>query len=155
MGLDKNKRGILTPGESDSIGESKYLSQVLTVAQIQGMNATPFNLIPAPLSTVSITIDYIVFKVMAGSAAFSGGGTVQFQYHTSPNTVLHTGTIAAAVLTGATSTPTRVALFPGFGSSGLTLEAGSGVDITNNGSAFTGGTGAAITVYIKYRKINL
>ena len=78
MGLDKNKRGILTPGESDSIGESKYLSQVLTVAQIQGMNATPFNLIPAPLSTVSITIDYIVFKVMAGSAAFSGGGTVQF-----------------------------------------------------------------------------
>jgi hypothetical protein len=153
--FSKNQRVLLCPGGSDGIGWSKNALVTLTAANIQGMNATPFSVLPAPAATVALAIDHIIFKVMAGSAAFSGGGTVQFQYHASPNTVVHTGTIAASVLTGATSTPTRVALYPGFGSSGLTLEVGTGLDITNNGSAFTGGTGAVVLIYFKYREIAL
>lgn len=155
MGMDKNKRAILTPGMSDGVGDSKFATLSLTVAQIQGMNGTPVSVLPAAAANVSIIIDHIIFEVKGGSAAFSGGGTVQFQYHVAPNTVVHTGTIAASVLTGASNSSfTRIALFPGFGSSGLALTAASGIDITNSSAAFTGGTGATINVYIKYRKIN-
>jgi len=87
------------------------------------------------------------------STAFTGGGTINFQYHTSTTIVPLASTIPATFLTGAAGTALNQ-LAPNTQANGLAIPANEGVDITNATAGFAAGTGVAY-VYIRYRIITL
>lgn len=141
----------------DSSGIAPGVVQVASVslaaADIIGMNGTPVQILAAPGSGKAIVVESIVFEMIRSSTAFTGGGAVSFQYHTTTTSVPHAGSIQASVVTGAAGT-VLVALGPNVGSNGLVVPANEGIDITNATAAFAAGTGTA-KVFIKYRVITV
>lgn len=154
MGLDKNKRGILTPEVADGISGVKAISVTLTAAQLAAMHTTPVNIIPAQGAGICIVIETVIFKMIATSTAYTGGGAVNLQYHTSPNAVPHSGTVPASVVTTATPGSSFSFMDGASGTNALLVPANDGVDITNASGAFAVGTGTAL-VYVVYRKMKL
>jgi hypothetical protein len=144
---------VFAPGFFDGLSMSKSKVVLLSTAQLEGMFATPLTILSPDKSGDLIVIDNIVFQMTPGSGAFTGGGAVQFQYHTSPNGVVHAGTIPASVVNSSSAgVLSYTNLGPNVGSSGLTIPAGSSVDITNAGGAFGAGNGSA-KVYFRYREV--
>lgn len=140
-----------------AFGGSSVLQEAavnLTAANLIAMGTTPVSILPAPGAGKVIFVEDIVFEMKRTATAFTNGGTVNFQYHTTTTSIPHAGTIAASVLTTAGAATTVTHLGPQTGSSGLLLPANEGIDITNGTAAFATGTGTA-TVFIKYRIITL
>jgi hypothetical protein len=95
----------------------------------------------------------VLFEITRTATAFTGGGVVSLQYHTTTTSVPHAGTIAASVVTGAAGT-VQTYLGPNVGANGLVIPANEGIDITNATAAFAAGTGTA-KVFVKYRVVTL
>jgi len=112
----------------------------LTAAQLIAMNATPLEIVTGVAGTAyEVTDCTIVFDY--GTTQFTGGGAVVIE--DSANTA-RTGTLAAAVITAAADSVTKVV-----GNAG-TLLVGSGLYITNATAAFATGDGVA-RIKLSYR----
>lgn len=142
------------PGGPHLIDVPKIACVALTAAQIIAMGTTPVSILPAPGAGKAILVDSILFGMTRTGTAFTGGGAINFQYHTTTNSVPHSGTIPATLVTtgGAGSAQTR--LGPDVSSNGLVVPANEGIDITNATAPFAAGTGTA-KVFIRYRVITL
>lgn len=120
----------------------------LTAAQIIAMGTVPVAILAAPASNKAYVVRAINCKITRTSTAFTGGGVVSFQYHTTTSSVPHAGTIPASFFTGSAGVAYNT-LGPNVGANGLTLAPGEGIDITNATAAFAAGTGT-MEVLIEY-----
>lgn len=127
----------------------------LTAAQFNGMDTTPVSVLAAQGAGTIIIPTLISMELIYGSAQFSGGGPVGFQYG---NTAALGGTKAtntevAADFTGATSnTVYNFVTATGTGSELPTsAAANAALYISNSSAAFTVGTGATFKGTIFYR----
>lgn len=170
MGINKSKRPFSAPGftEAASTGNTtggilasefaphvmRTASVALTAAQIIAMGTTPVTILAAPGAGLSIVVREIVFEMKRTATAFTGGGAVSFQYHTTTSSVPHAGTVASSVVTTAGAATVTVLLAPNAGATGLVIPSNEGIDITNATAAFAAGTGTA-NVFLTYRIITL
>ncbi len=130
------------------------LSMNLSTAQIQGMNATPIQVLAAQGTHTLIMIYFMKFEYIFNTTAFSGGGTVQLQYG---NAVNASGCV---ICTGLDLTLSSSGLFYGaadqqqflFGIGVVNPVSeiiNQGIYITNGSAPFTGGgsSSGSLTVY--------
>jgi hypothetical protein len=128
----------------------------LTAAQINGMYATPVQLIAAPGAGKLILIDSILWDIAFVSAQYAAGGAIAAQYG---NTVhgagpAASGTLAAASLNGVAAS----GFLSNAGSAGLLNVAASAsentaVYLSNATGAFTTGD-STVHLYIRYRVVS-
>lgn len=124
----------------------------LTAAQVNGMYATPVQLIAAPGSGKLILIDSILWDIAFVSAQYAAGGAIQAQYG---NTVHGAGSPASASIAAATLNGVAASGFIANGSGAATLNAPATVEntavyLSNATAAFTTGD-STVTLYIRYR----
>jgi len=125
----------------------------LTAAQVNGMYATPVQLLPAPGAGKLIIIDSILWDIAFVSAQYAAGGAIAAQYG---NTIhgagpAASGTLAAASLNGVAAS----GFLSNAGSAGLLNVAASAsentaVYLSNASAAFTTGD-STVNLYIRYR----
>jgi hypothetical protein len=147
---------IVTGGATNAVQFALQLT--LTAAQLIAMYAAPVAIILAKAVGVGIVIDQIVFQMKATATAFTGGGIVTFQYGVSVHgggTLVHAGSIPAAVITAGSAGSTLTLLSPTAAASGLTVPTdgttASGLYISNATAPFAAGTGTGIvTVFGEY-----
>lgn len=131
-----------------------FLTKNLLTSDIQGMNATPIQVLPNQGAHTLIVIYFMQFQYIFNTTAFSGGGTVQLQYGNSGSPQ------AAVICTGLNLTSNTSALFYGaadqqfslFGVGPVSPVSGvinQGLYITNQSAPFTGGgtSSGIITLY--------
>lgn len=127
----------------------------LTAAQVNGMYATPVQLIAAPGAGKLILIDSILWDIAFVSAQYAAGGAIAAQY----GATIHgagpaaSGTLAAASLNGVAAS----GFLSNAGSAGLLNVAASAsentaVYLSNATAAFTTGD-STVNLYIKYRVV--
>lgn len=127
----------------------------LTAAQINGMYATPVQLIAAPGSGNLIVIDSILWDVAFGTTQFAAGGAIAAQYG---NTVHGAGPAASGTLAAATLNAVAASSFlanSGFGSVldvAKSASLNTAVYISNASAAFTTGDSTA-TLYVRYHVV--
>jgi hypothetical protein len=124
----------------------------LTAAQVNGMYATPVQLLAAPGSGKLILIDNILWDIAFVSAQYAAGGAIQAQYG---NTVHGVGSPASASIAAATLNGVAASGFIENGSGAATLNApatvkNTAVYISNATAPFTTGD-STVTLYVKYR----
>lgn len=134
------------------ISDSHLRRLDLTAANLIAMFTTPISLLPAGatgnnygLAEVDCyLIERVLLVMTPGSVAFTGGGTVNLQFHTTTSSVPHAGTIPASIITAtANSAQTYTHLGGNVGANGLVVPGGEGVDITNGSGVFAAGNGKA------------
>ena len=125
----------------------------LTAAQIIAMGTVPVAILAAPGAGKALIVENILFEITRTATAFTGGGTVNLQYHTTTSSIPHAGTIPAAIVTGGAGTVQSL-LGPYSSANALVVPANEGIDITNATAAFATGTGTA-KVFVKYRTVTL
>jgi hypothetical protein len=157
MGIDKLYRPVLAPGfkiqqPDGSHSDIQSARVFLSAAQLMEMYVSPVPILLAPSSGYAIVVELVEFEIIEGGTAFTAGGTISLVYH-GTNTPVHAGSILASDLTGASGT-TLIGLGPSVATNGITIPAGTGVDITNATQAFATGNGAAV-VLIQYRIVEL
>jgi hypothetical protein len=145
IGVDANNNVVFADGSTLSAATVS-----LTAANIIAMNGAPVSILAAPGAGKAIVVKQILFEMTRTSTAFTGGGTVEFDYHGS--SIAHTGTIAAAVVTGGAGSQNVV--LGNASATALTVPANLGIDITNGSTAFAAGTGTA-KVQIWYSIVTL
>lgn len=131
----------------------KYVTVDLTAAQINGMAATPVEIIPA-VSGKAIILDDMVLDLTGTATQFANGGVVNLQYKntaTGAGTTLHAD-IAAAVVTGATARIITKRVAKDLSSVATADITGVGVFISNKTAAFITGTGTA-KVIVRYHLV--
>ncbi len=156
MGVEKqSQRQLLVSGQNSHKGQviSDFTVIPLTAAQLIAMGTTPVSILPAPGASKVIVPTMIGMSIKRTSTAFTTGGVLNFQYHTTTSIVPHVGTIAAAFVTGAAGSAFTL-LGPSDSATGLLLPANEGIDITNATAAFAAGTGTA-KVFIWYNILTL
>jgi hypothetical protein len=127
----------------------QIVSVTLTQGQVQGMSATPQQILAAPGAGLSYYVNSCVLINNFNTSAFAGGGVVVLQY---ANTALGAGlnalstTFAATVVTGAATRWASLAA-PNAGTS-ITATANLGLFLSNQTGAFTGGNAASTLVCI-------
>lgn len=125
----------------------------LSAAQLIAMGTTAVAILATPGSGKALIVENFLFEMTRSATAFTGGGAVSFQYHTTTTSVPHAGSIAATVVTGGAGT-VQTYLGPNVGTNGLVIPSNEGIDITNATAAFAAGTGTA-KVFVKYRVVTL
>lgn len=130
----------------------KTLTVNLSSANITGMFATPFEIIPAPGAGKVIAFETVVFSFTYVSIAYANGGEVRLQGN-GTTTKLFTAPVADTGPMRGTASFVRYAVAE-TGAGAITLVANTAVNITNAGSAFDTGNSTA-KVFIKYRIITL
>lgn len=124
---------------------AQYREVNLTAAQINGMAATPVEIIPA-VAGKAVILDSFVFDLTGTATQFAGGGVVNLQYKntaTGAGTTLHAD-IAATVVTGATGRVITQRIPKDLSATATADITGIGVFISNKTAAFTTGTGTAV-----------
>jgi len=139
--------------EGTIVGGLSTARVALTAAQLQAMNGAPVQILPAPGAGKTIVPQSVAFLMTRTATAYTGGGAIQLQYHTTTTSVAHTGTIPATVLTTAGAGKSTTLLGDPSGASGTPLPVNEGIDITNATAAFATGTGTAV-VLISYAIIS-
>ena len=125
----------------------------LTAAQVNGMYATPVQLLPAPGAGKLIIIDSILWDVAFVSAQYAAGGAIAAQYG---NTIHGAGPAASATLAAATLNGVAASSFLGEAGSSTVLDVAktaslnTAVYISNASAAFTTGD-STVNLYIRYR----
>jgi hypothetical protein len=127
----------------------KVLSFPLTAAQLESMHTTAITIFPAPPTGQAIIPVYFAFIMYAGSAAFTGGGTVNLQYHTNTSIAPFASTVPASVVTEATPGTYLYYLDP---TANFAPPLADGIDITNGSAVFAAGNGTAKCI-MAYRVI--
>jgi len=128
----------------------------LTAAQINGMYATPVQLIAAPGAGKLIIIDSILWDVAFVSAQYAAGGAIAAQYG---NTIHGAGPAASATLAAATLNGVAASSFLGEAGSSTVLDVAktaslnTAVYISNASAAFTTGD-STVNLYIRYRIVS-
>lgn len=166
MGFNKSKRVNLTPGfkeygtTANPLGgiQATELAQhvlrtaivSLSAAQLIAMGTVPVSILAAPGAGFALVDTSFLFEMTRTSTAFTGGGVVSFQFHTTTTSVPHSGTIPAAIVTTGGAGTVQSYLGPYAGASALVIPANEGIDITNAGGAYAAGTGTA-KIFVKYR----
>lgn len=115
----------------------------LTAAQLIAMGTTAVSVLPAPGAGKALVLLMAILTVKRTATAFTGGGVVSLQYHTTTSSVPHAGTVPAAIITGAAGSVAHQ-LGPNTGVNGLVIPANEGIDVTNASAAFAAGTGTAV-----------
>jgi len=126
----------------------------LSAAQLIAMGTVPVSILAAPGAGKAILVKEILFEMTRTGTAFTGGGAINFQYHTTTGSIPHSGAIPASLVTSGGAGTAQTALGQNTGSNGLVIPANEGIDITNATAAFATGTGTA-KVLIKYRIVTL
>jgi hypothetical protein len=126
----------------------------LSAAQLIAMGTVPVSILAAPGAGKAILVEQILFEMTRTGTAFTGGGALNFQYHTTTTSVPHAGTIPATLVTTGGAGSAQTALGMNVGANGLVIPSNEGIDITNATAAFAAGTGTA-KVFIKYRIVTL
>ncbi len=126
----------------------------LTAAQINGMYATPVQLIAAPGAGKLILIEAIIWDIAFVSAQYAAGGAIQAQYG---NTVHGAGSPASASLAAGTLNGVAASGFLANASGASVLNAPATVEntavyLSNATGAFTTGD-STVNLYIRYRVI--
>lgn len=130
----------------------KVVNVPMTAAQWNGMNATPFEIIPSPGSGFCLLpLSYAIFFNYGNTNSFSGGGAVTLQWGT---TAAGLGTSMANTMPGTNfigssdsmSQQTIIAKSNVFKS---TFD-GLSVCLSNQTAAFTGGTNNTFNVVVSY-----
>jgi hypothetical protein len=127
----------------------QIVSVTLTQAQVQGMSATPVQILAAPGAGLSYYVNSCVLINNFNTSAFASGGVVVLQY---ANTALGAGknalstTFAAAVVTASVTSWASLAA-PNAGTA-ITATANLGLFLSNQTGAFTGGNAASTLVCI-------
>jgi hypothetical protein len=124
----------------------------LLAVDINGMNATPFQLIAAPGANAMILVESLVFEMTRTATAFANGGTVSVEYATGGDDVI--ATIASTVITGAAGTTLTTRVLANLSDIAVANISNKALVITNDTAAFDTGTGTA-KVHIGYRVITL
>jgi hypothetical protein len=125
----------------------------LTAAQVNGMYATPVQLIAAPGAGKLIIIDSILWDVAFVSAQYAAGGAIAAQYG---NTIHGAGPAASATLAAATLNGVAASSFLGEAGSSTVLDVAktaslnTAVYISNASAAFTTGD-STVNLYLRYR----
>ena len=128
----------------------------LTAAQVNGMYATPVQLIAAPGAGKLIIIDSILWDVAFVSAQYAAGGAIAAQYG---NTIHGAGPLASSTLAAATLNGVAASSFLGEAGSSPVLDVtktaslNTAVYISNASAAFTTGD-STINLYIRYRIVS-
>jgi hypothetical protein len=127
----------------------------LTAAQINGMYATPVQILAAPGSGKLILIDSILWDIAFVSAQYAAGGAIQAQYG---NTIHGAGSPASASIAAATLNGVAASGFIANGSGAATLNAPATVEntavfLSNATAAFTTGD-STVTLYVRYRIVS-
>ena len=144
-----NNNWSLTPILDSSI----TTSVALTAAQIQGMYATPVQLLAAPGAGRLIIIDQILWDITFVSAQYAAGGAIAAQYG---NTIHGGGAAASGSLAAASLNGVAASGFlsnAGVGGSLNVSKANSlntAIYLSNASGAFTTGDSTAL-LYIRYR----
>ena len=145
----------LAPGSPQSslgTGPSYFTAVPLTAAQLIAMFAAPVSVLAAPGAGKAIVLIAAYLSITRTATAFTGGGPVNLQYHTTTTSVPHGGTIPAAIVTGGAGSVVHQ-LGPNNGANGLVIPVNEGLDITNITGAFAAGTGTA-KLFLYYRVIS-
>lgn len=126
----------------------------LTAAQINGMYATPVQIVAAPGAGKLILIDSILWDIAFVSAQYAAGGAIQAQYG---NTIHGAGSPASASIAAATLNGVAASGFIANGSGAATLNAPATVEntavfLSNATGAFTTGD-STVTLYVRYRVV--
>jgi hypothetical protein len=121
----------------------------ITSSQIQGMYATPIELLLPPNAGQVIIVDTIVWNITYGSAQYTSGGAIQAQW----GPVNHgggtaaTATIAAATLNGVAASTILIQGPASALNTARTNVEDAGIYLTNQTGAFaTGDSGAVLTI---------
>lgn len=121
----------------------------LTAANIAAMNGAPVAILAAPGAGKAILPLDITIIVKRTATAYTNGGAVSFQYHTTTSSVPHAGSMPASIVTTGGAGTVVHYLGPNTGSNGTPIPANEGIDITNASAAFATGTGTMV-VLIRY-----
>lgn len=124
----------------------------LSAAQVNGMYATPVQLVAAPGAGKLVVIDNILWDIAFVSAQYAAGGAIQAQYG---NTIHGAGSPASASIAAATLNGVAASGYLSNGSGAATLNApatvrNTAVYLSNATAAFTTGD-STVTLYVKYR----
>lgn len=130
----------------------QFFSTVLTAANINGMFAAPFTILPSPGVGLINVISDLVLELRFG-AAFTGGGNIYLQYGNVAATGQTTIDISPAFLTGAAANQ----FVHSFNSPNdiITNAVGAGATlaISNDTAAFANGAGSSVVVNAWYSTI--
>jgi hypothetical protein len=141
--------GFIASGGNDYTGQ--HVTVQLSAAQINGMYATPVQLVAAAGSGKTIIVTKAAVRLTRTSTAFAGGGAAIVQYGNTVNgggTQSLDSTLAAAYFTGSSGVSESVRNGAFLSDQGTALQ-NTGVYISNATAAFTTGTGTA-TVDVWY-----
>jgi hypothetical protein len=136
-------------------GGDQIANFTLTAAQFNTMYTTPIQVLPAQGAGTFTVIGKITMELVYGSAQFTGGGAVGFEYGNSAHLAgtLATNTEQATDFTGATAN--TVYLFGGISGNGSEVTTANGANtaiyISNQTAVFAAGTGAVFNGTIIYR----
>jgi hypothetical protein len=128
----------------------------MTLAQWNGMYATPYQLIAAPGAGLMNIIENIYVDYIYGSAALTGGGVVGAQYGNTAHLagVAASATEAASDYTSATAN-TVFRIGGGLSTGALSASAiNTAIYLSNATAAFATGTGGSFNVIVNYRTIS-
>lgn len=132
-----------------------YQSLNLTTAQVQGMNAAPVQILPAPGVGIIYLVHGFRFSKTYAGALFVGGGDIAVQYGTTAGGSAASNALANTLLTTTTSSEFAYAT----GNDSTVVSAVNSVNlplsITNASAAFTGGGTTTCKVDVWYSIIPL
>lgn len=154
MGAQRFKRTVSAPGfvVSGAPDVGQYATVALTAAQIIAMGTVAVSVLAAPGAGKAIMVESIMFEMTRTGTAFTGGGAINFQYHTTTTSVPHASTIPASLVTTGGAGLAQSLLAPPAAT--LVVPANEGIDIANITAPFAAGTGTA-KIFIRYRIITL
>lgn len=137
------------PGQNTALAGGLQTAQLtLTAAQVDGMFTTPILFIPAQGAGTVISINRCLFNAIFGSAAFTGGGTINAFYGSvsPPVNLVGPGIVASFLTTFAANQITA----PNTAMAVTTAAVNAAVYISNQTGVFASGTGSSLIVNCQY-----
>jgi hypothetical protein len=137
-------------------GLARQASVALTLAQWNGMYATPVQLLAAPGAGLMNIVDSMYINFVYGSAALTAGGAVGAQYGNTAHAggVPASSTEAATDFTGA-SANTMFRIGGGLSTGAATASCiNTAIYLSNATQAFATGTGGSFEVFVNYRTVS-
>lgn len=135
---DKLADGAVTADKIDA-NLVQHLEVNISAAEINGMYASPVELVPAAGANTLLVLDKVVLVMTYGSAQYQAGGNVHVQYDDTANGggVLASSTLSASDLQGAASA--SLSLNQGSASAPFSSTVNKGLFLSNASAAFTTG----------------